>query len=224
MTKIEITGTGYANIEDISNFEQSRKSYIKGTLASKKLPIDSQLLLQASLLAIEQSGLVLKNINKNKIGIVVQTMSAGMSSYEQFMESVLANHPEPASFSCSLPCVPTANLSLCWGIAGPSLTLVCNDIYNPNLMTTAMQLILNDTCDYVFVAVLNMKSKTVQYLERETLVLFPEPFAKVLIIERENPAVKGSTKSLCTIQHGIDSENKLISLFKDGFPKDDICH
>jgi len=144
-----VWGIGEAMPSDLQDFSKMSKKFLSGNLAGKALNNENKLILIATYRAFIHSKMDIKHMDQAKISIVIHTSFGGLESVEQFSSGIKKNSLKPNSFACSSPSVPASIISMCWGIRGPSLTVVSPRFSEEAVLESASDLAGIDTPEWV---------------------------------------------------------------------------
>lgn len=122
--------------------------------AYRRMSRISRLAVSSSVEALNDSGLNLENMGKERIAVIVGT-SYGSSSYvEDFFVSFLKDGPrgaQPFLFPETVPNAPASHMAMFHGITGPNTTFCQNEISAENAMLYARNLLLQNIVDVILV-------------------------------------------------------------------------
>ncbi|MFC1884887.1 beta-ketoacyl-[acyl-carrier-protein] synthase family protein [Thermodesulfobacteriota bacterium] len=114
----------------------------------------SRMAVAASLEAVEDSGLNLDDIGREKIAIIMGTAYGASSYVNDFYNSLLRDGPrgaQPLYFPETVPNAPASHVAMIHGINGPNSTFCQNEISAENAILYAKNLIELGRCDAVLV-------------------------------------------------------------------------
>lgn len=122
--------------------------------AYRRMSRVSRLAVSSSVEALNDSGLNLENMEKERIAVIVGTSYGSSSHVEDFFVSLLKNGPrgaQPFLFPETVPNAPASHMAMFHGITGPNTTFCQNEISAENAMLYARNLLLLDIVDVVLV-------------------------------------------------------------------------
>jgi len=114
----------------------------------------SRMAVAASIEAVADSGLDLKKLASERVGIVMGTAYGSSSHVDQFYLSLLDNGPrgaQPLLFPETVPNAPASHIAMYHQIQGPNATFCQNDISAEVAMLYAKSLLEHDLADVVLV-------------------------------------------------------------------------
>jgi len=112
----------------------------------------SRLAVSASLEALKDSGLDLRQVKKERIAIILGTAYGSSSTVEDFFVSFLKDGPrgaQPLLFPETVPNAAASHIAMVSGITGPNTTFCQNEISAETALVYARQLLLQNTADVV---------------------------------------------------------------------------
>ncbi len=114
----------------------------------------SRMAVASSIEAMQDSGLSMDFVKKDRIGIVMGTSYGSTCCTEDFYMSLLKNGPrgaQPFLFPETVPNAPASHIAMFHGITGPNTTFSQNEISSENAMLYARNLLLHHQADVVLV-------------------------------------------------------------------------
>ncbi|MCP4668538.1 MAG: hypothetical protein GY849_19515, partial [Deltaproteobacteria bacterium] len=114
----------------------------------------SRMAVAASQEALEDSGLVLDDVDRGRIGVILGTCYGGGSHVEDFYASLLRDGPrgaQPFLFPETVPNAAASHIAMYHGITGPNSTFCQNAISAENAILYARNLLLQKAVDAVMV-------------------------------------------------------------------------
>ena len=114
----------------------------------------SRMAVAASQQALEDSGLVLDDLGRERIGVILGTCYGGGSHVEDFYVSLLRDGPrgaQPLLFPETVPNAAASHIAMFHGITGPNSTFCQNEISAENAILYARNLLLQKAADAVLV-------------------------------------------------------------------------
>jgi 3-oxoacyl-[acyl-carrier-protein] synthase II len=131
----------------VDGFEPSR--YMEPKFY-RRLSRVSRMAVASSIEALEDSGLSLDDIDKERVAIIVGTSYGGSSHIEDFYVSLLKNGPrgaQPFLFPETVPNAPASHIAMLHGITGPNTTFCQNEISAEHAILYAMDLLRSNQVD-----------------------------------------------------------------------------
>ena len=110
----------------------------------------SRMAVSAGVEAVQDSGLDLTAIDRDRVAIVAGTAHGASSSIEAFFTSLMAEGPrgaQPFHFPETVPNAPAGNLAMVLEVTGPNTTFGQNDISAESALLYARQLLLDNRAD-----------------------------------------------------------------------------
>jgi 3-oxoacyl-[acyl-carrier-protein] synthase II len=185
----------------------------------------SRMAVAASIEAVNDSGLILDTLDRERIAVIMGTAYGSSSHVEEFYLSLLENGPrgaQPFLFPETVPNAPASHIAMFHGITGPNTTFCQNEISAENAILYARDLLLQNLVDVVLVGgadelspVLFMCYDALGALNRIKVgadqPVKPEPGrglvlgegAGILIMERRDFAVKRRARVYGTLRSGV---------------------
>lgn len=120
----------------------------------RRLSRISRMAVAASQEAIEDSGLNLKAIDRDRIAVIAGTSYGSISRVDDFYTSLLKDGPrgaEPFLFPETVPNAPASHIAIFYGITGPNTTFCQNEISVENSIMYARNLLIQNQVDIVLV-------------------------------------------------------------------------
>jgi 3-oxoacyl-[acyl-carrier-protein] synthase II len=114
----------------------------------------SRMAVAASIEAVEDSGLCLDRMNRERVAVVMGTSYGSSSHVDGFYQSLLADGPrgaQPLLFPETVPNAPASHISIYHKIQGPNATFCQNEISAETGMAYARSLLDGDVVDVVLV-------------------------------------------------------------------------
>ena len=114
----------------------------------------SRMTASACIEAVQDCGLDLDLVDKDRIAIVAGTAHGSSESIETFYASMLAEGPrgaQPFYFPETVPNAPAGHAAMILGITGPNTTFGQNDLSAENALGFAHQLLIEDRADAAIV-------------------------------------------------------------------------
>ncbi len=114
----------------------------------------SQMAVASSVEAIEDSGIDLDAVNKDRFAIIMGTAYGSSSSVEDFYASLLKEGPrgaQPFFFPETVPNAAASHVAIFHGITGPNTTFCQNEISAENAILYARNLLLQNHVDFALV-------------------------------------------------------------------------
>jgi len=114
----------------------------------------SRMAVSSSVEALNDSGLDLEHLKKERMAVIVGTSYGSSSHVEDFFVSFLKDGPrgaQPCLFTETVPNAPASHMAMFHGITGPNSTFCHNEISAENAMLYARNLLLQDMADVVLV-------------------------------------------------------------------------
>ena len=114
----------------------------------------SRMAVAASREALADSGLVLDDLGRERIGVILGTGYGGGSHVEDFYVSLLRDGPrgaQPFLFPETVPNAPASHIAMFHGITGPNSTFCQNEISAESAIVYARNLLLQKAADAVLV-------------------------------------------------------------------------
>lgn len=122
--------------------------------AYRRMSRISRLAVSSSVEALNDSGLNLENMAKERIAVIVGTSYGSSSHVEEFYVSLLKDGPrgaQPFLFPETVPNAPASHMAMFHGITGPNTTFCQNEISAENAVLYARNLLLQEIVDVVLV-------------------------------------------------------------------------
>jgi len=122
--------------------------------AYRRMSRISRLAVSSSVEALNDSGLNLENMEKERIAVIVGTSYGSSSHVEDFFVSFLKDGPrgaQPFLFPETVPNAPASHMAMFHGITGPNTTFCQNEISAENAILYARNLLLQNIVDVVLV-------------------------------------------------------------------------
>ncbi len=110
----------------------------------------SRMAVASSVEALEDSGLVLDDMDKEKVAIIMGTSYGSSSSVEDFYVSLLKDGPrgaQPFFFPETVPNAPASHIAMFHKITGPNTTFSQNEVSSENAFLYARNLLLQKQAD-----------------------------------------------------------------------------
>ncbi len=110
----------------------------------------SRMAASAGVEAVQDSGLNLSGVDRDRIAIVAGTAHGASASIEAFYLSLLAEGPrgaQPFHFPETVPNAPAGNLAMVLQVTGPNTTFGQNEISAENALLYARRLLLDNRAD-----------------------------------------------------------------------------
>jgi 3-oxoacyl-[acyl-carrier-protein] synthase II len=110
----------------------------------------SRMAASAGVEAVQDSGLDLEAIDRDRVAIVIGTAHGASTSIEEFFISLLAEGPrgaQPFHFPETVPNAPAGNLAMVLQVTGPNITFGQNEISAETALLYARQLLLQNQID-----------------------------------------------------------------------------
>lgn len=136
----------------IDNFDAGR--FLKPQIY-RRMSRASRMAVVSSIEAIDDSGLSLEDIDKNRIGIVMGTSYGGSSCIDEFYMSFLENGPrgaQPLLFPETVPNAPASHIAIFHRLTGPNTTFSQNEISSEIAIMYAQNLLAQNYVDVVLLA------------------------------------------------------------------------
>ena len=114
----------------------------------------SRMAVAASLEALEDSGISLDNVDKERMAVIIGTSYGSSTHVEDFFLSLLKDGPrgaQPFLFPETVPNAPASHIAMFHGITGPNSTFCQNEISAENAILYARNLLSQDLVDIVLV-------------------------------------------------------------------------
>ncbi len=114
----------------------------------------SRMAVAASQEALEDSGLILDDLGRERVGVILGTGYGGGSYVEDFYASLLRDGPrgaQPLLFPETVPNAPASHIAMYHGITGPNSTFCQNEISAENAILYGRNLLLKNAVDAVIV-------------------------------------------------------------------------
>jgi 3-oxoacyl-(acyl-carrier-protein) synthase len=114
----------------------------------------SRMAVAASIEAVNDSGLILDTLDRERIAVIMGTAYGSSSHVEEFYLSLLENGPrgaQPFLFPETVPNAPASHIAMFHGITGPNTTFSQNEISAENAILYARDLLLQNIVDVVLV-------------------------------------------------------------------------
>jgi len=114
----------------------------------------SRMAVASSVEALQDSGLDLDNINKERVAIIMGTSYGSSSHVEDFYASLLKDGPRgahPFLFPETVPNAPASHIAMFHGITGPNSTFCQNELSAENAIMYARNLLSQDMVDIALV-------------------------------------------------------------------------
>lgn len=114
----------------------------------------SRMAVASSIEAVEDSGLILDNMDRERIAVVMGTSYGSSSHVEDFYVSLLREGPrgaQPFLFPETVPNAPASHIAMFHGITGPNCTFCQNEISSENAILYAQNLLSQDMADVALV-------------------------------------------------------------------------
>ena len=188
----------------------------------RRLSRQSRLAVAASIEAIKDSGLIITDQNRHRIGVVFGTAFGSTEQTDGFFVSLLNHGPqaaEPILFPDTVPNAPASHIAMYHGLKGPNSTFCQNHLSGECALAYGIALLKQDQADVVLVggvdelsSILFHSLASVRALkpiqQRETLQpsLFPTgkgfiagEGATCLVLEREGFIERTEKKSYGTV-------------------------
>lgn len=188
----------------------------------RRLSRQSRLAVAASIEAINDSGLEISDLNRQRIGVVFGTAFGSTEQTDAFFVSLLEHGPqaaEPILFPDTVPNAPASHVAMYHGIQGPNSTFCQNHLSGECALAYGIALLEQDKADVVLVGGVDELSNILfhsldsvralkPFKERETLQPSQFPTGRgfivgegvtCLVLERAEFAERTEKKSYGTI-------------------------
>ncbi len=185
----------------------------------------SRMAVASSSEALEDSGLNLDDIDREKIGVIMGTLYGSSSHVDDFYVSLLKEGPrgaQPFLFPETVPNAPASHIAMFHGIKGPNTTFCQNQISAENAILYAQNLLSQNLVDVALVGGADELS-SIQYscydalgalnkikVENDETVkpeigggLILGEGAGVLVMERLDSALERSAEIYGTLKSGV---------------------
>lgn len=190
--KVECLVTGYSILrmkkEDVNRSYYRFFKWERG----RRINSESRLVHLATFQAVEMADVDFKRVRRSRVGIVLSTSFGGLESYEEFLRSIKSNNPQPNAFSNSLANIPTAVVSIFYGITGPSITL--SSLIGINALILSMEMVCTGLCDIAIAGAWYMPS-----LSSMKLAPGSDSGAGIIVIESPEHAKRRSATVIARI-------------------------
>lgn len=154
------SGIRYVESFDTSKLEVKIGGEVRGFVAkdfmdfksAKRMDRFAQFAVAASREAIEQSGLQITDDNRENIGVVINTGGGGIPSIEQEVTNMVTKGPKsvhPLLIPVFAPNMASCQVSMAFGIHGPSVTSVAACAAGVQAFVDAVHMIQRDEADVV---------------------------------------------------------------------------
>ena len=120
----------------------------------RRLSRQSRLAVAASIEAINDSGLEISELNRQRIGVVFGTAFGSTEQTDAFFVSLLAHGPqaaEPILFPDTVPNAPASHVAMYHGLQGPNSTFCQNHLSGECALAYGIALLEQDQADVVLV-------------------------------------------------------------------------
>lgn len=120
----------------------------------RRLSRISRMAVAAGIEAIQDSGLILDNMDRERIAVIMGTAYGASSRVEDFYVSLLKDGPrgaQPFLFPETVPNAPASHIAIYHQIIGPNTTFCQNELSAENAVLYARNLILNNIVDVALV-------------------------------------------------------------------------
>lgn len=196
----------------------------------RRLSRISRMAVAASIEAIQDSGLVLDDMDRERVAVVIGTAYGASSRVEDFYVSLLKDGPrgaQPFYFPETVPNAPASHIAIYHQITGPNSTFCQNEISAENAIMYSKNLLLNGYADVVLVGGAEEISEIlyscydavgainkVRCLENESIKpcmdsgMFLGEGAGILIMERTKSALERGAKIYGLLRSGLITGGK----------------
>ncbi|MBN1847748.1 MAG: hypothetical protein JW932_04105 [Deltaproteobacteria bacterium] len=120
----------------------------------RRLSRISRMAVAAGIEAIQDSGLILDGIDRERVAVIMGTAYGASSRVEDFYISLLRDGPrgaQPLLFPETVPNAPASHIAIFHRILGPNTTFCQNELSAENAILYAKTLLLNDIVDVALV-------------------------------------------------------------------------
>lgn len=122
--------------------------------AYRRMSRISRMAVASSVEAVNDSGLILDAMNRERIAVIMGTSYGSSSHVEDFYVSLLEDGPrgaQPFLFPETVPNAPASHIAMFHGITGPNSTFCQNEISAENAILYAQNLLLQNRVDVALV-------------------------------------------------------------------------
>jgi 3-oxoacyl-[acyl-carrier-protein] synthase II len=135
----------------VENFDPSQ---FMPTAVYRRMSRVSRMALASSVEALNDSGLSLDQMDRDRMAVIMGTSYGSSSSVEDFYVSLLRDGPrgaQPFFFPETVPNAPASHIAMFHRITGPNTTFSQNEISSENAIVYARNLLLQDQADVALV-------------------------------------------------------------------------
>ncbi len=122
--------------------------------AYRRMSRISRMAVASSVEALKDSGLILDNIDKERVAVIMGTSYGSSSHVEDFYISLLKCGPrgaQPFLFPETVPNAPASHIAMFHGITGPNTTFCQNEISAENAILYSQNLLIQNQVDVALV-------------------------------------------------------------------------
>ena len=142
----------------------------------RRLSRQSRLAVAASIEAIKDSGLIITDQNRHRIGVVFGTAFGSTEQTDGFFVSLLEHGPqaaEPILFPDTVPNAPASHIAMYHGLKGPNSTFCQNHLSGECALAYGIALVEQDRADAVLVGAVDELSSILFHSLASLRVLKP---------------------------------------------------